>query len=81
MSCWRRDLVGAGAGSTSSVESRLNPAGVSSLNASKQRQYMSCSRSTNNPVERGGAESERRKQAQAEDTLHKVMYLNCWAQS
>lgn len=74
-------MLGAGAESTSSVESRRNPAGVSSPNASKQRQYMSCSRSANNPVEGGSAESERRKQAQAEESLHKVMYLNCWAQS
>ncbi|PRQ28728.1 hypothetical protein RchiOBHm_Chr5g0006141 [Rosa chinensis] len=78
MSYWRRDTLGT----TITVESsRVDPAGVSSPKASKQRQYLTCSRRFNSPVEGGSAESERRKQAEAEESLHKVMYLNCWAQS
>ncbi|KAL6282206.1 hypothetical protein ACE6H2_013135 [Prunus campanulata] len=79
MSYW----VGAGAG-TGTVEGRrdddADDARSSKLN--KQRHlFLSCNSNSNNPAN-GGSESDRRKQqAMAEESLHKVMYLNCWAQS
>ncbi|KAL6197511.1 hypothetical protein ACLB2K_033119 [Fragaria x ananassa] len=72
MSYSRRDLLGS---TSSAVESsRINPAGVSSQNG-KQRQYLTCSRRIINAAEcgTGGAESDRRKQAEAEESLHKVI--------